>query len=317
MGSQPRPCPIDKEKCNEYVAKMKELYGLIKAAEEDDEKWLHWVTQVENEKFIRVNVENRLLKDMSNKKLWKLYISYLKENNQKEMLRIYSHYCRQFADDEELVREYWKAVRSYNGLNPITVHFKTLFHFETHDVDLNGVEKENVPQDFNSIYAIQKKDDKPKLEIFFNPNNALVQSWPFVLACRVKDECAYVENSIKYNPTILPKFVNSGVGEDWVQQIPKRTSIIDDKSLVITTSLSVNYIHQSMLSKLIQEKFFKCEAKHIDIMTQKLTEKEFDFLVGHGNVESCYLVHVQIFKDDGQLLLIEEIMAKMPKLKDF
>uniref|UniRef100_A0AC34FR73 Uncharacterized protein n=1 Tax=Panagrolaimus sp. ES5 TaxID=591445 RepID=A0AC34FR73_9BILA len=172
-------CPIDKEKCNEYVAKMKELYALIKAAEDDDEKWLHWVTQVENEKFIRVNVENRLLKDMSNKKLWMLYIAYLKENNQKEMLRIYSHYCRQFSDDEELVREYWKAARSSNGLNPITVHFKTLFHFETHDVDLNGVEKENVPQDFNSIYAIQKKDDKPKLEIFFNPNNALVQSWPF------------------------------------------------------------------------------------------------------------------------------------------
>uniref|UniRef100_A0AC34F6R3 Uncharacterized protein n=1 Tax=Panagrolaimus sp. ES5 TaxID=591445 RepID=A0AC34F6R3_9BILA len=122
---------------------------------------------------------------------------------------------------------------------------------------------------------------------------------------------------MKYNPIILPTFVNSGVGEDWVQQIPKRISIIDDKSLVITTSLYANYINQSMLSKFIQEKFFKCEAKHIDIMTQRLTEKEFDFLVGHGNVESCYLAHVPIFKDNGQLMLIEEIMAKMPKLKDF
>uniref|UniRef100_A0A914YRL6 Uncharacterized protein n=1 Tax=Panagrolaimus superbus TaxID=310955 RepID=A0A914YRL6_9BILA len=102
---------------------------------------------------------------------------------------------------------------------------------------------------------------------------------------------------------------------DWMPEIQR--NMPKNKSLVVTTSLYANNINQNMLSMFIKNKFYQCEAKYIEIDRQKLTEKEFDFLVGRGNVESCSLREVQILKDDGQSLLIEEIMAKMPKLTDF
>jgi hypothetical protein len=119
--------PVDKVKYNENVDKTKELLQLIKSSEDNVEEWFKWITLVENEKFIRFNAEYRLSKDMSNKQLWKLYIRFLKENNQKEMLQVYSKYCRFFDDDKEMLQEYWLSEKWYG---PAYVKFDKLYHFE-------------------------------------------------------------------------------------------------------------------------------------------------------------------------------------------
>uniref|UniRef100_A0A914P267 Uncharacterized protein n=1 Tax=Panagrolaimus davidi TaxID=227884 RepID=A0A914P267_9BILA len=65
--------------------KMKGLYCKIKAVEENGEEWFKVLMEIEDEEFIEDNVEDRIGSDLTNKKLWKLYIEYLKDSNKKQV----------------------------------------------------------------------------------------------------------------------------------------------------------------------------------------------------------------------------------------
>ena len=45
--------------------------------------------------------------------------------------------------------------------------------------------------------------------------------------------------------------------------------------------------------------------------------KEFEFLVGHGNVEKLQMSHVNIFNETNNFLFLEEILEMLQKVQHF
>uniref|UniRef100_A0AC35GQD1 Uncharacterized protein n=1 Tax=Panagrolaimus sp. PS1159 TaxID=55785 RepID=A0AC35GQD1_9BILA len=115
--------------------KMMELYPKIKAAENDVEKWFKLLLEVNNVSFVKDNVECRLGQDLLNFKLWKLYLTFLKEHGEyKKFLETYSKYCRFFLDDFEMKGKYKEALIEYG---PINLSWDNLFEFEVHKISNN------------------------------------------------------------------------------------------------------------------------------------------------------------------------------------
>uniref|UniRef100_A0A914XXE5 Uncharacterized protein n=1 Tax=Panagrolaimus superbus TaxID=310955 RepID=A0A914XXE5_9BILA len=161
------PLPKSTEK---RVDEMEVLYWKIKECEDNQEEWIKCLQEVDNLKFLKRNVEQRLSFNLCNKKLWKLYINHLKTADPKEMLQVYSKYCRFFMDDEEMLEEYKEAAEEHG---PVLVKWKNLFNFETKDS--NEEYPENVDREF---------DDEPLLPyseyVFeFGKFEAQSQPWSF------------------------------------------------------------------------------------------------------------------------------------------
>uniref|UniRef100_A0A914Y5Y1 F-box domain-containing protein n=1 Tax=Panagrolaimus superbus TaxID=310955 RepID=A0A914Y5Y1_9BILA len=128
---------------------MRKLYDKIKAAEEDIFQWFTLLKEADDEEFLQQNIEYKLGGNLHNLELWILYFDYLKENNkQKELLHLYSKYCRFYIDDFE-VKERYKAEVEKHG--PITVEWKNSFVFECQVIPPPNEEG-------------KKKDDLPKFE---------------------------------------------------------------------------------------------------------------------------------------------------------
>uniref|UniRef100_A0A914NYH0 Uncharacterized protein n=1 Tax=Panagrolaimus davidi TaxID=227884 RepID=A0A914NYH0_9BILA len=95
----------------EKVERMKFLYCKIKSVEENVEEWIKALLEAEDKEFVEDNIEYRIGQDLTNKKLWKLYIEYLKKKaDKKKLLQAYSKYCRFFLDDSEMLKEYRETV---------------------------------------------------------------------------------------------------------------------------------------------------------------------------------------------------------------
>uniref|UniRef100_A0AC35GS71 Uncharacterized protein n=1 Tax=Panagrolaimus sp. PS1159 TaxID=55785 RepID=A0AC35GS71_9BILA len=270
---------------------------------------------------------------MSNEQLWKLYIQFLKENNPKEMLQIYSKYCRFFDDDKKTYQEYWIAEKMYG---PAYVQFGELFHFEKRYYD--GC----FSTDFEKKCLIQSNHFEIKCEIFFTPENTATQSWSFrspiikyiienangIILSKLQQSCKYffIKKSILpcYRIVLGGHRLNFNNGEKckYEESSVHYPSAIypasSNKNMLISTSIYANSDDARILSKFINERFYKCDAKHIEISYQTLREWEFEFLVGHGNVETCCVKDVMIFKEpDSKIMKADDILAKMPKLQYF
>lgn len=57
------------------------------AANDDDEKWFDLILQSEDEQFVIQNVEERISKNLCNKRLWMLYIQFWCEKNPKVIFK--------------------------------------------------------------------------------------------------------------------------------------------------------------------------------------------------------------------------------------
>uniref|UniRef100_A0AC34FZN8 Uncharacterized protein n=1 Tax=Panagrolaimus sp. ES5 TaxID=591445 RepID=A0AC34FZN8_9BILA len=75
-----RYSPPSKDIYDQYK-KSKALFEKIMSVEKDEEKWIEALKETNDDLFVQQNVEFRLGNDILNKKLWKLYIAYLKEHN--------------------------------------------------------------------------------------------------------------------------------------------------------------------------------------------------------------------------------------------
>lgn len=60
---------------------MRKLYKKIKSVERDTEQWFNAIKESNNFEFVRDNVEDKLTVDLTNQKLWRLFINYLKDHN--------------------------------------------------------------------------------------------------------------------------------------------------------------------------------------------------------------------------------------------
>uniref|UniRef100_A0A914YNA1 Uncharacterized protein n=1 Tax=Panagrolaimus superbus TaxID=310955 RepID=A0A914YNA1_9BILA len=85
-------------------------------------------------------------------------------------------------------------------------------------------------------------------------------------------------------------------------------------NIYLTTVLSCDSRDRNCLSKLIG-KMQQCTAKYLTIIDQDLTLKEFQFLVGHGNVIDLNIIDVKIVDENGKQLYLEDIVAMMPSIE--
>uniref|UniRef100_A0AC34G1L6 Uncharacterized protein n=1 Tax=Panagrolaimus sp. ES5 TaxID=591445 RepID=A0AC34G1L6_9BILA len=106
---------------------MKLLYSKIKAAKDDVETWFKLLIEVGIEDFVVHVVEYRIVCNLNDQKLWKLYIEYLKEVDPNKMLKWYSKYCRFFLDDFEMKAKYETEMKEYG---PVKLSWANLFEFE-------------------------------------------------------------------------------------------------------------------------------------------------------------------------------------------
>uniref|UniRef100_A0AC34FI76 Uncharacterized protein n=1 Tax=Panagrolaimus sp. ES5 TaxID=591445 RepID=A0AC34FI76_9BILA len=202
----------------EKVEKMETLYWKIKAVSGNLEKWIKTMAEANDIEFVKHNVEHKLGNNLTNKKLWRLYIDYLRKVDPKEMLQVYSKYCRYFLEDIKMKEEY------------------------------------------------QRETEKNKDTVFVGWNN------PF--------DFEAVEPVTIQLDELPPK------------EFP-------------------------CLSEVIRDKIYQCDARFIDICDQEISVKEFKFLVGHGMVEKIELWDCEIKKENGDLMMVEEILALLPNVRSF
>uniref|UniRef100_A0A914PB13 Uncharacterized protein n=1 Tax=Panagrolaimus davidi TaxID=227884 RepID=A0A914PB13_9BILA len=330
-----------------YVEKMQQLFMKIKASESDSPTWFNLLKEANDPEYLKQNVENFLLKNLSNQKLWKIYINYLKEIDPKEMLQVYSKYCRCFLEDEEMKEKYKNEMEIYG---PIFVKWKNAFDFEN--------VAERVPSPTAKEYIMSSKNirsKKRKLEEDEKPpkfvcpkvdlNKIFSQDWslpkPIIryiasqthppTSEKLLQSCKYFfkHNSVLYCYKASSLYVhgNYDIKENsFLISISSFNSPpFNKKNIYISNVLIFHGVNSKFLnipcnatlSEAIKNSIFQCDAKFIDIKNQNLSEKEFQFLVGHGNVKYLVLDDIHIFEnsENNDEMALEEIFKMTPKLE--
>uniref|UniRef100_A0AC35G5T8 Uncharacterized protein n=1 Tax=Panagrolaimus sp. PS1159 TaxID=55785 RepID=A0AC35G5T8_9BILA len=311
------------------VEEMEALYWKIKNAENDQELWMECLKEAKNFQFVKRNVEHRLSFNLCNKKLWKLYINYLKTVEPQEMLQAYSKYCRFFLDDDEMLDEYKHAVAEHG---PVLVKWKNRYNFETKDpieeypVNIDRGDEDPFPE--YSAYIIE-----------FGTFISQPQSWsmpsPLIRYIRCNANSYILKKlhqSCKYFFAIQPQIICYQFTFDNISPDCSSTSLavkdsifisansflpVYRKNLHIATTLKVIHRNPMMLSNLIRKCIYKCKAEFITIYEQKLTENELKFLIGHGNVEKLKLHNTLIKNEDDEEMPLLEMLKLLPKIRYF
>uniref|UniRef100_A0AC35FBB3 Uncharacterized protein n=1 Tax=Panagrolaimus sp. PS1159 TaxID=55785 RepID=A0AC35FBB3_9BILA len=318
----------------EKVERMEKLYWRIKAASGNLEKWIKIMAETNDAEFVKHNIEFKLGNDLTNKKLWRLYIDYLRKNDRKEMLQVYSKYCRYFLEDTKMKEEYQRETEKMEEI--VFVQWKNPFEFETIPPCSMKFDESNISEKqwLRETESFERYTPFrcPKIDLNVTPQDWSLPSPIIRYIISNANPTIYqkLQQSCKYfffkNPLLFCyRFFFTDFHLDSVQFIESSAecttssiSTFRHKDLHITTVLNFyDRMSKTSLSKVIQEKFFQCDAKFIDICDQDFSEKEFKFLVGHGNVEKIELWDCEILKENGQLMVTEEILALLPKIRSF
>uniref|UniRef100_A0A914RAE1 Uncharacterized protein n=1 Tax=Panagrolaimus davidi TaxID=227884 RepID=A0A914RAE1_9BILA len=315
--------------------KMKTIYSRIKSNEKNVEKWFEVITEVEDEEFVENNIEYRIGFDLTNKKLWKLYIEYLKDSNKKQkLLQTFSKYCRFFLDDSEMLEEYRKTA----GNQKVSVPWKNPFDFEIYDETyFDTTEDKETEHEITEksplMFHFNAENPSTQRFPFFNAENASIQRFPFkpnLMNYIIKNANAYVLHdlfktckwfylknpvTICYKLEINQHFNNIEINE---QRIGLNSSVLNRTNinkLYISTCFDIfDLLNENELSRFIP-KIYRCSAKYISISKQKLSNKELTILLGHGNVEELCFSKIKDSSDN--YLIVENVLKMLPKIKRF
>uniref|UniRef100_A0AC34FLU3 Uncharacterized protein n=1 Tax=Panagrolaimus sp. ES5 TaxID=591445 RepID=A0AC34FLU3_9BILA len=273
---------------------MKKLYEKIKAVKENEEAWIKAMEEADDIDFVKQNLEKKLGEDLTNKKLWILYIKYLKEYDIKELLQVYSKYCRFFVDDVGMKEEYQKAAKKYGK---VAVAWNNAFSFEKSD---EKVATQNFPFQSRLIDYIGETAKAQVLQklnfsckYFYNKYRIPVCNYLFIL-------------------TSGPAWATFDIEEEALIFHSNTMKEVHFNNLYIMTRF--HYHHNIPLCSLIP-KLYKCDAKYIDISDEQLTMDEFKFFIGHGNVNDLRFCRLKITDGNGEQLFVEDILAFTPKLQ--
>uniref|UniRef100_A0A914QIB5 Uncharacterized protein n=1 Tax=Panagrolaimus davidi TaxID=227884 RepID=A0A914QIB5_9BILA len=315
--------------------KMASFNQKMKNGEECDSD----IFQAENDEYVQLIVSKKLGEDLSNKKLWKLYIDYLKsKDNEELLLQTYSNYCRLFLSDIEMKEEYQKASEEFG---PSKVAWENHFVFEKKKKVLNAevlvYEKET--DDLNCMEdAFDLK--KPFPGIYFSTVGILPQEFPFhrnLMHYLRENASPYVLQKLyctckfffeKHPYPICYKLAFEEIDDDPSQKIVEQSVQVKSsnhntfnlENLWITDVLqAVNKSpDESILLAQNISKIYRCDTKCIDIRGQVLTLNELKFLIGHGNVEDFICANNFLINEDtGFEVSLEEIAKMVPKIKFF
>uniref|UniRef100_A0AC34FMH2 Uncharacterized protein n=1 Tax=Panagrolaimus sp. ES5 TaxID=591445 RepID=A0AC34FMH2_9BILA len=302
----------------------------IEAVKDDIEKWLEKLMEIDDKHFVIHNIEYRLGGNLFDLKLWKLYLEYLRENDPKEMLQAYSKYCRFFVDDKNMLEEYKQATTIYG---PVTVSWRNLFDFEESESQTPEPTFDLFDEGFKPTERISYIREQP-CQLFFNddsnyilqnfslPNTVihyLHQTANHVVLQKLYQSCKYffVKKPLpicyKFDYTCSPRMQRIAFREQSIDIRMDQNGIFQLQNLFIANSLSFYYLPEikyQTLSTIIQN-FARCEPKHLTIENQNLTFAEFNFLAGHGNIETLHFKNVRITNDNGEIVALEDIVVKL------
>uniref|UniRef100_A0A914PLR8 Uncharacterized protein n=1 Tax=Panagrolaimus davidi TaxID=227884 RepID=A0A914PLR8_9BILA len=306
---------------------MKELYRRIKASENDLEKWFSLLFEANDRKFVIHNIEYRINGDLLNKKLWKIYIKYLKEENDFHgLFHLYSKYCRFFLDDFEMKAEYETEVKKYG--KEVSVAWTEPFEFESIESwdDVYDREKKANP---NSAYISPIPTPMEPTGNFYE--NIIPQEFSlpkplirYILDCtndillrKLHQTCKYIFH-IKPTPicysiqgdTMATSFINEALLLNDIEHPPLN-------NYLLTNSLFAYINNPFFLSSTIIPSLSQCIAKYIKIGFQKLTFNELKFLIGSGNVESLDIFNSKITDEKNENVPLEDILKLVPKILYF
>uniref|UniRef100_A0A914Q8X4 Uncharacterized protein n=1 Tax=Panagrolaimus davidi TaxID=227884 RepID=A0A914Q8X4_9BILA len=308
--------------------KMKALYAKIEMVEENVEEWMEALMEVGDSEFVEHNIEYRLGSDLSNKKLWKLYIQYLKEQQQEgdyKLLHTYSKYCRFFMDDAEMKEEYQKAAEKY--AHQIEVPWTNPFEFE---VFSEAALKQFFSKTDDTSASDNEEEANHKVTVYFNTDNLIKQQnftfkSPLIhyiiqsANARVLQslfKCCkwfFAKNPIPICYSLATKQRPMGKSEinfyqQSVEVVMHSLVKTELENLYLSTVLQIITPRDRMLLSDFIPKMFKCDAKYISITNQDLTFEELYFILGHGNVLDLHLSEVGIIDGNGKAVPIEDVL---------
>uniref|UniRef100_A0A914P616 Uncharacterized protein n=1 Tax=Panagrolaimus davidi TaxID=227884 RepID=A0A914P616_9BILA len=307
------------------VERMKFLYCKIKAVEENVEEWINALLEVEDKEFVEDNIEYRIGQDLTNKKLWKMYIEYLKNTkNKQKLLQTYSKYCRFFLSDYEMIEEY----RNASGRRrKVLVPWMNAFDFEIFD-DRFFKKKTHLPKNEKT-----PEIEKPPLMFHFNAGNASTQRFPFkpnLMNYILKNANARIlqdlYNSCKWFYLKNPISICYKLGPNYYQsdqlngiQLKGQSISLPDSwqlpesfgKIYVTTSLtSSSYIFPNIIPMI-----YRCTVKYISLSDQILSDKEIELLIGHGNVLDLNFWEIKDSNND--YFVLENLLKMVSKIKCF
>uniref|UniRef100_A0A914QZT1 Uncharacterized protein n=1 Tax=Panagrolaimus davidi TaxID=227884 RepID=A0A914QZT1_9BILA len=335
---------------------MKQLWYKIRTNKEDLEKWFNLLLEADDNNFVKDTVEYRLGKNCFDVKLWKLYLTFLKEHGEhKRLLETYSKYCRFFMDDEEMKEKYKKDMLEYG---PIDLPWNNLFEFEVTDVatlvqgikaltpieNLSTVEeKEIIPFDknltFYDTYLKFQQFALPKPMIQYILEHAshrvlrkLFASCKYFFAKRqipicyslVKkngfDQIPKCYSLVKKNGFALTKFDDENLALDYLADpnlFLKNTYLTGNLFADLCASWHRSALpNRRFVSNLIP-RLYRCEAKYIHLTNQDLSFKELLFLIEHGGVvEFRSSYGCKIVDENGKHIHLEKYMEYLPKVEE-
>uniref|UniRef100_A0A914PM66 Uncharacterized protein n=1 Tax=Panagrolaimus davidi TaxID=227884 RepID=A0A914PM66_9BILA len=312
------------KRCEEMIS----LYPKIEAAKGDKDEWFQLLLKVNDDKYLKDNVEFHIGYDFHDVKLWKIYINYLKQNGQyKYLLGIYSKYCRFFLDDDEMKIEYHKAMLEHG---PVYLPWKNLFEFEK-GCDMEEIENPDEKEDdaqssedlipfdksicllFYDTYKVYQEFALPGPTILYVLKNAGHQVLRKLFA-----SCKWFftkqPTPICYRLSIGPEEVYEGESLT-MKKYPKKESF--PKKIYITGNMFCGTYHYQNAPLIdFLPKFYRCEAKFIRLPSGiHLSFNELKSLIEHGGVIQLDICECILKDEKNECVALEKIMAYLPNIE--
>uniref|UniRef100_A0AC34G2D3 Uncharacterized protein n=1 Tax=Panagrolaimus sp. ES5 TaxID=591445 RepID=A0AC34G2D3_9BILA len=96
--------------------KSKKIYDKLCEVYENEAKWIKVLPMVEDDDYIKQNIEARIAREYTNKKLWRLYFQYLDDKNDMSILSIFCRYCNFSIEDLGMREKYLAKLEYFAGL---------------------------------------------------------------------------------------------------------------------------------------------------------------------------------------------------------
>uniref|UniRef100_A0AC34F7N0 Uncharacterized protein n=1 Tax=Panagrolaimus sp. ES5 TaxID=591445 RepID=A0AC34F7N0_9BILA len=320
----------------------------INAAFDNEKEWFDLVAKTKQPFFVFFMVDKKLQNNIFNQKLWKRLIQFLISSKEFEkLLGVYSIYCRIFPTDFNMFQAYKKLVKKHGK---IYVLWKKPFEFE--------ISREKTPKKAEAIsflsmvkyvHSTRGYQIRKPVEIV----GRLAFPNPIIYYIRKKassDILQKLQQTGKYffhvQPTLFcHRFVFADTSKETeFGQLSMATSFYaktKPKNVVVRNTFHVSEKSDKIALSKFLPNFYKFEIKFLRIYDQKLTKREFEFIVGHGNIEIMELSDVSIYEDDAtvinnvqsdkngtvatinisekekKLVVLEDIIKLCPKIKEF
>uniref|UniRef100_A0A914PTJ2 Uncharacterized protein n=1 Tax=Panagrolaimus davidi TaxID=227884 RepID=A0A914PTJ2_9BILA len=269
--------------------------------------WIDIILMESNkEKAYKIFEEILSSKTPKSKKLLKFAQKFLKEKKTQKFTNLIQSAKRYITKDAD--SETSKDVLSNPAFENeiLTFNFDGNVFFSIPTID-SIVQPFNTIGNFNTYMFQQFSFPKTICNYIFDNTNYIFRQKLFLT-------CKYFV--VRYQTPICCNIViKSSSNPIFYEQsiaIPE-SSITAVKNFYVGNTLDAWITENSLTVSNLCSIVFQFDLKYLKLHTQKLTQKEFEFLTAPGNIKSVYLVSVSIIDSNGKGATLEDIMKRFPK----